>query len=79
MLQRRLEPGIDHALGEEMFALALLQRVGPERRGGGIGKEAARVREFGVTRFQFRHGLAHAFGIFRRRSRCGLGSASKAV
>jgi hypothetical protein len=59
-----IEPVVDHALGEEMFAPELLQRVGPERRGGGIGKEAARVREFGVARFQFRHGLAHALGKF---------------
>ena len=59
-----IEPVVDHALGEEMFAPELLQGVGPERRGGGIGEEAARVREFGVARFQFRHGLAHALGIF---------------
>jgi hypothetical protein len=47
-----------------MFAPELLQRVGPESRGGGIGKEVAPFREFGVARFQFRHGLAHALGIF---------------
>src|ERR1700730_10537635 len=47
-----------------MFAPELLQRVGPERRGGGVGKKAARLREFSVARFQFRHGLAHALGIF---------------
>ena len=59
-----IKPMVDHALGEEMFAPELLQRVGPERRGGGIGEEAACVREFVVARFQFRHGLAHALGIF---------------
>ena len=58
-----IEPIVDHALSEEMFAPELLQRVGPEG-GGVIGKEAARVREFGVARLQFRHGLTHAFGIF---------------
>jgi hypothetical protein len=47
-----------------MFAPELLWGIDPETRGGGIGKEAARVREFGVARFQFRHGLAHAFGKF---------------
>ena len=59
-----VEPVVDHALGEEMFAPELLQRVGPERRGGGVDIEVARVREFGVARLQFRQGLAHAFGIF---------------
>ena len=59
-----IEPGVDHALGEEMFAPELLQRVGPEGRGGGIRKEAACVREFVVAWFQFWHRLAHAFGIF---------------
>ena len=29
-----------------------------------VWKEVARVREFGVARLQFRHGLAHALGIF---------------
>ena len=59
-----IEPVVDHALGEEMFAPDLLQWAGPERRGGGIGEEAACLREFGVARFQFRHGLAHALGKF---------------
>jgi hypothetical protein len=40
-----VEPVVDHDLGEEMFAPELLQRVGPESRGGGSDKEAARVRE----------------------------------
>jgi hypothetical protein len=47
-----------------MFAPELLQRVGTESRGGGLGKEVARVRELVVARLQFRHGLAHALGIF---------------
>ncbi len=59
-----IKPMVDHALGEEMFAPELLQRVGPESRGGGIGKEAARFREFVVAWFKFRHRLTHAFGIF---------------
>jgi len=59
-----VEPIVDHALGEEMFAPELLQRAGPECHGGGIGEEAARGRELGVARFQFRHGLAHALRIF---------------
>src|SRR5208283_6094162 len=49
-----IEPIVDHALGEEMFAPKLLQRVGPERRGGGIDKEAARVRELGEAWLLFR-------------------------
>src|ERR1700736_703425 len=59
-----VEPVVDYALGEEMFAPELLQRVGPERRGGGLGEEAACVREIGVAPFQIPHGLAHALGIF---------------
>jgi hypothetical protein len=38
-----IEPIVNHDLDKEMFAPELLQRVGPEGRGGGIGKEAARV------------------------------------
>ena len=37
---------------------------GQASRGGGIGEEAARFRELLVARLQFRHGLAHALGIF---------------
>jgi energy-coupling factor transporter ATP-binding protein EcfA2 len=59
-----IKPGVDHSLGKEMFAPELLQRVSSERRGGGIDEEAACVREVVVAWFQFRHGLAHALGIF---------------
>jgi hypothetical protein len=59
-----IKPGVDHTLGEEMFAPELLQRVGPQCRGGGIGKVAACFRKIVVARLQFRHGLAHALGLF---------------
>jgi hypothetical protein len=51
-------------LNRATSAFSLIEARGPESRGGGIGKEAARVREFDVARLQFRHGLPHGFGIF---------------
>jgi hypothetical protein len=47
-----IEPVVDHALGEVMFAPELLQRVAPERRGGGVKKSRVWVgrARFGASR-----------------------------